>query len=76
MIFPLSVGAVIAYSSGSDRLGADMIDIRPSLMTAVPRFYEVMRRRIHTTITRKGKLAAWLLAQALRQGEKIFHQGH
>ena len=44
--FPIAIGAEIYYAEGVDTLLANLQEVRPTLMTAVPRLYETMRGRI------------------------------
>lgn len=44
--FLLSVGTVIHYSRGVEHLGTELGEVRPSVLTLVPRLLEVMRARI------------------------------
>lgn len=41
-----SVGMEVVYSRGADRLSQELGDIRPAVITAVPRLFEVLRGRI------------------------------
>ena len=44
--FPISIGAQIYYAESVDKLTDNMAEVRPTLMMAVPRLYEVMHQRI------------------------------
>ncbi|MDP6174423.1 MAG: AMP-binding protein, partial [Rhodospirillales bacterium] len=44
--FPVFIGAQIYYSQGIEHLSANMAEAHPTLMTAVPRLYELMHGRI------------------------------
>ncbi len=39
-------------------------------MVVVPRLFEVIRARMIKSVEKQGKLANWMLNQALRVGEK------
>ncbi|MFT8243917.1 AMP-dependent synthetase/ligase [Roseomonas sp. BN140053] len=41
-----SLGMEVVYSRGADRLAAELKDVEPALVTAVPRLFEVLRARI------------------------------
>ncbi|MBR0661826.1 AMP-dependent synthetase/ligase [Neoroseomonas oryzicola] len=41
-----SVGMEVVYSRGADRLSHELAEIRPAVLTAVPRLFEVLRGRI------------------------------
>lgn len=72
MIFPISLGAEIYFAEGADTLGANMIEARPTIMTAVPRLYETLHQRILRGIERQGGLRAKLFFRALELGRKHY----
>ncbi len=63
LCFPLSIRAQIYYAESVEKLAANMAEVRPTLMTAVPRLYESMRQRILSGLKHQP---------ALRQ--KLFHK--
>ena len=68
LMFPVSIGAQIYYAEGVDKLAANMEEVRPTIMPAVPRLYESMHARILRGIEQKGGLAAKLFHMAVRAG--------
>jgi len=68
--FPISIGAQIYYAESIEQLAANMAEVHPTIMTAVPRLYEMMRGRILTTLSRQGGLKAQLFLQAVSIGGK------
>ncbi len=72
--FPISIGAQIYYATGIDKLPADLADVRPSIMTAVPRLYESMYQRILRAVEREGGLKKALFERALRLGRKRYFE--
>jgi long-chain acyl-CoA synthetase len=72
--FLLSIGTEIAYCRGVEHLAADMLTIRPTLLTAVPRVLEVIRGRILTQIARERPLRQRLFNLALALGLKRVDQ--
>src|SRR3546814_14348463 len=54
LFFPISIGAQIYYAEGPDQLAANLLEVRPTIMTAVPRLYEVLHDRILRGLERKG----------------------
>ena len=68
--FPVSVGAEIYYAAGIDKLAADMIAARPTIMTAVPRLYETMYQRIIRAVDKEGGRKKKLFDMARRLGRK------
>ncbi|MBF0093201.1 MAG: long-chain fatty acid--CoA ligase [Alphaproteobacteria bacterium] len=66
--FPISIGAQIYYAEGVERLAANMLEARPTIMIAVPRLYESLRERILRTLTREGGIKERLFRKALSLG--------
>ena len=73
--FPLSIGAQIYYAEGADKLAADMAEVKPTIMTAVPRLYETMHRRISAAVTQKGGVSEKLFNRAVELGRKRYQNG-
>ena len=73
--FPLSVGAQIYYAENADALMRNLPEVKPTIMTAVPRLYEVMHRRITREIERQGGMAAWWLDRAVELGRERYERG-
>lgn len=74
--FPISVGAQIYYAESIEALAANMAEVHPTIMTAVPRLYEMMRGKILTTLSRQGGLKAKLFLQAVAIGGKRYENKH
>ncbi len=70
MMFPVSLGAEIYFAEGVETLAANMLEARPTIMTAVPRLYETMHRRIALGVERRGRLAQKLFAKTVEVGRK------
>ncbi len=74
--FPISLGAQIYYAESTDRLLDNMAEARPTIMTAVPRLYEVMHQRIRRQVARAGPLRRRLFELAVALGRKRYeHPG-
>ncbi|WP_200934905.1 MULTISPECIES: AMP-dependent synthetase/ligase [unclassified Sphingopyxis] len=69
---PIMVGAQIYYSEGLEKLVSNIEETRPTIMVVVPRLFEVIRARMIKSVEKQGKLANWMLRQALRVGEKDY----
>ncbi|MFP4268965.1 MAG: AMP-dependent synthetase/ligase [Alphaproteobacteria bacterium] len=69
---PMVIGAQIYYAEGVDTLSNNLIEARPTLLTCVPRLYEVMRARILKGVERAGGTKAWLFAKAVELGTKRY----
>ncbi len=70
LYFPLSVGAQIFYAESIDALTINLTEAKPTIMTAVPRLYEVMRGKILAGVARSGGLKARLFHAAIALGTK------
>jgi long-chain acyl-CoA synthetase len=70
MMFPISIGAQIYFAEGADTLAANLLEARPTIMTAVPRLYETLHRRILLGVARKSRTARNLFERALAIGQK------
>lgn len=72
LFFPLSIGAEIYYAEGADKLVTNLPEVRPTIMTAVPRLYETMHQRILQSILRQSKFKRRLFLDAVKLGRKRF----
>jgi long-chain acyl-CoA synthetase len=70
MIFPVSIGAQIYFAEGAETLAANLLEARPTIMTAVPRLYETLHRRIVLGVERKGRMARGMFGKAVAIGRK------
>jgi long-chain acyl-CoA synthetase len=68
--FFASLGTEIVYSRGVEHLAADMLAIRPTILTAVPRVLEVIRGRVMTQVARQPAWKQRLFHRALDIGYK------
>lgn len=74
LMFPISIGAQIYYAEGADTLAANLQEARPTIMTAVPRLYEVLHGRIVAGVERAGGKKRELFMKALALGRKRIEQ--
>ena len=63
-----SFGMEVVYSRGADKLAAEMAEHSPSILTAVPRLFEVLRGRITAQVEKDGGLKQKLFERALGLG--------
>ena len=70
--FPLSIGAEIYYAEGVDRLVQNMAEMRPTIMTAVPRLYETIHSRIVRGVEQSGGLRAKMFKSTLDLGRRKY----
>jgi len=72
MCFPIFIGAQIYFSEGIEHLSKNMAEARPTIMTAVPRLYEMMHARITKGIKAAGGLKEKLFMKAITLGTKKY----
>ena len=70
---PVQICAQVWYCESSDKISNNLIEARPTLMTAVPRLYEVLYSKIIKGINNKGKISKFLFFKTLDIGNKIIH---
>jgi long-chain acyl-CoA synthetase len=70
MMFPVSIGAQIYYAEGAETLAANLLEARPTIMTAVPRLYETMHRRMLHVVARRRRLPRAMFERAVAIGCK------
>jgi long-chain acyl-CoA synthetase len=69
-MFPISLGAELYFAEGAETLAANMLEARPTIMTAVPRLYETLHQRIRLAVERKGGISQKMFDQAVAIGRK------
>ena len=72
LMFPLSINAEIYYAESIDKLAANMEEVKPTIMTAVPRLYETMYGKIIRGVQQKGGLSEKLFMKAVATGRKKY----
>lgn len=70
--FPITIGAEIYYGEGVDHLMKNLGEVRPTIMTAVPRLYESMHLRIRRGIEKQGGWRQKLFEKAVAIGQKRY----
>ncbi|QTI77984.1 long-chain fatty acid--CoA ligase [Roseomonas marmotae] len=63
-----SFGIQVVYSRGADRLAAELQSLRPAVLTAVPRLFEVLRARILAGLEKESPFRRRMFEAALRLG--------
>ena len=66
--FLMSLGSEIVYSRGVEHLAADLLTVRPTVLTVVPRILEVIRARILSGVQRETPFRQRLFRMALESG--------
>ncbi|HEY1796769.1 MAG TPA: AMP-dependent synthetase/ligase [Stellaceae bacterium] len=70
LMFPISIGAQIYFAEGAETLASNLVEVRPTIMTAVPRLYETLHQRISRQIERERGLKRRLFEGAVAIGRK------
>jgi long-chain acyl-CoA synthetase len=68
--FLLSLGTEVVYARGVEHLAADMLAVRPTILTAVPRVLEVIRTRVLAQVGRETPFRQRLFQMAIAIGLK------
>jgi len=69
---PISIGAQIFYAEGPDKLVANMAEVQPTIIAAVPRLYEAIRARIRRGIEGVGGMQQKLFETTIALGRKKY----
>lgn len=76
--FVLSVGGTIAYAENMDTVPKNLLEVRPTVLIGVPRFYEKLHGRIQEAIRSapsfKQRLFRWALETGRRTAECKIHK--
>ena len=72
--FPIYIGAQIYFAEGLDQLSKNMGEAQPTIMTAVPRLYELMHAKITKGIKLSGGLKETMFLKTLELGTKKYHK--
>jgi long-chain acyl-CoA synthetase len=70
LFFLPSIGTEIVYCRGVEHLATDLLAVRPTILTAVPRVLEVIRTRVLTQVGREVPWRRALFRRALDLGLK------
>jgi long-chain acyl-CoA synthetase len=70
----LSIGAVIAYAETMDTLPQNMMEVRPTIMLGVPRFFEKLYGRIQDALRQAPPSKRRIIGWALGVGRRVLAQ--
>jgi long-chain acyl-CoA synthetase len=65
----LAAGATIAYATGMEHVGANAVEVRPTVITGVPRFYEKIHARVMEAGLAESAVRKRLFLWSLRHAE-------
>jgi len=71
-LLPVYIGAEIYFNDNRDKIVNDLQSVRPTLMIAVPRLYEVLFKKINNQLLTQNKLAQKLFFKTIELGTKDF----
>jgi long-chain acyl-CoA synthetase len=67
---PISVGATIAYAESIDTVAQNLGEVKPTIMTSVPRLFEKMYTRVLENARAGGAVKQKIFNWAIQTGEK------
>ena len=67
---PLQTKSEVWYSDSAEQIAANLLEVSPTLMTAVPRLYDVLHERIMRGVRSKGGISKRLFLETVRLGRK------
>ena len=71
---PILIGAEIFFNENRDQIVNDLLSVKPSLMTAVPRLYEVLYKKINNQLSNQSKITQKLFSKTIELGTKKFEK--
>ncbi len=71
--FVISVGGCIAYAENAEAVPKNLVEVRPTVVTGVPRFYEKFHERVLAVLKQAPPLKKAIFHWALRTGEEYGH---
>ncbi len=74
-ILPTTIGATVGYAQSLATLANDLLEVRPTVMCAVPRFLESFRGKILDGVAKAPPVRQKLFHLGLSQGTKRFKGG-
>jgi len=69
---PIYIGAEIYFNDNRDQIVSDLLSVKPTLMTAVPRLYEVLYKKINNQLATQNKITQKLFYKTVAIGTKTF----
>jgi len=65
---PMLIGAKVAYARSIEKLGEDLLLIKPTVLVTVPRIFERVYNKIHDQLENKSAIARGLFSLAVKVG--------
>lgn len=73
---PIAIGAEIYYAESVDRVASDVAEVKPTIFSAVPRFYEIMQQKIVAGARKQGGLRERLFSWTVAIGRRRYESPH
>ena len=70
LFFPIHIRAEIYLLQKPEALSSAILETKPTIMTAVPRLYEILQDKIHSSYQHKGVIKRKMLNRAIYLGRK------
>ncbi len=70
--FMLYMGVTIAYAESVEKVPENMLEVRPTIMTSVPRLYEKMYARVNEKVAADPPLRQKIFRWAIGVGRRVF----
>ncbi len=70
LFFPIHIRAEIYLLQRPETLASAMLETKPTIMTAVPRLYEILKERIHASYQHKGVINRKIFNRAISLGKR------
>ena len=67
LYYPIHICSQIYFLPRPELLSTAMQEVKPTLMTAVPRLYDLLKERLEVVFRQRGPLASFLFARAVRK---------
>lgn len=69
---PIMCGAKVAFARSIEKLGEDLLTIKPTIIVTVPRIFERVYNKIQLGLSEKSKIAGYLFNQSVNVGWQCF----
>ena len=66
----LAAGVTIAYAEGLDTVASNALEVRPTVLIAMPRFYEKVLTRVNDSVSKRPRYAQRLFRWGIAQGTR------
>ena len=71
LYYPIHIHSQIYFLPRPELLTTAMLEVKPTLMTAVPRLYDLLKERLEVVFRQRGPLASFLFTRAVRHKKTV-----